>query len=91
MSKTLTIAILDAPCESANTATAFRILEAALQKGMNVNVFAREGVLSRDRMDALQHLAREKGAAFDWRSDGPSADLLKSLPSSANTLVVPTR
>jgi len=41
--KTLTIALMDAPYESANLTTAFRILDAAVRRGHNVNVFAYEG------------------------------------------------
>src|SRR4051794_41358826 len=42
--KTLTFALMDAPYESANLTTAFRILDAAARRGHNINVFAYEGV-----------------------------------------------
>jgi tRNA 2-thiouridine synthesizing protein D len=79
MSKTLTLAIMDVPCESANTTTAFRIMAAALEKGMNVNVFAYEGAVALALKDqplvaGLLALAREKGVVFDWVSCGPCAD-----------------
>lgn len=45
MAKTLTILIMDPPYESANTTTAFRIIDAALRQGHNVNVFAYEGAV----------------------------------------------
>ena len=38
--KTLTIAIMDAPYESADSTTALRIINSALEKRHNVNVFA---------------------------------------------------
>jgi len=41
--KTLTFALMDAPYESANLTTAFRILDAAARRGHNINVFAYEG------------------------------------------------
>ena len=44
--KTLTIALMDPPYESANSTTAFRLIAAALQKGINVNVFAYEGAVA---------------------------------------------
>lgn len=40
--KTVTVAIMDAPYESPNSTTALRIINAALQKGHNVNVFTYE-------------------------------------------------
>ncbi|GIL05685.1 MAG: hypothetical protein BroJett031_22050 [Betaproteobacteria bacterium] len=42
---TLTFALMDAPFESARTATAFRLLHAALERGHHVNVFAYEGAV----------------------------------------------
>ena len=44
--KTLTLLIMDPPYESSNTLTAFRIIESALAKGHNVNVFAYEGAVA---------------------------------------------
>ena len=41
--KTLTFALMDAPYESANLTTAFRILDAAIRRGHDINVFAYEG------------------------------------------------
>ena len=43
--KSLTFALMDAPFESARTATAFRLLHAALDRGHDVNVFAYEGAV----------------------------------------------
>ena len=41
--KTFAVALMDAPYESENLTTAFRILGAMAQRGHNVNVFAYEG------------------------------------------------
>jgi sulfur relay (sulfurtransferase) complex TusBCD TusD component (DsrE family) len=41
--KTLSFALMDAPYESANLTTAFRILDAAAKRGHDINVFAYEG------------------------------------------------
>lgn len=47
MSKeTLTFLLMDGPFEQARTTTAFRLIDAALEKGCNVNVFAYEGAVS---------------------------------------------
>ena len=43
MPKTLTLMMMDPPYEAASTTTALRIVDAALRKGHNVNVFAFEG------------------------------------------------
>lgn len=44
--KTLTLMIMDPPYEWSNTLTAFRMIESALKKGHDVNVFAFEGAVS---------------------------------------------
>jgi tRNA 2-thiouridine synthesizing protein D len=43
---TLTFALMDAPFESARTSCAFRLLNAALERGHDVNVFAYEGAVA---------------------------------------------
>jgi tRNA 2-thiouridine synthesizing protein D len=43
--KTLTFAIMDAPYESARSTTALRLIDLALRRGCNVNVFAYEGAV----------------------------------------------
>ena len=44
--KTLSLAIMDPPFESARTTTALRLIDAALARGWNVNVFAYEGAVA---------------------------------------------
>ena len=46
MAKTLTMMVMDPPYESANTTTQMRIIDCAIRKGHNVNVFAFEGGVS---------------------------------------------
>jgi tRNA 2-thiouridine synthesizing protein D len=41
----LTFVLMDAPYESARTATALRLIDAALRRGLDVNVFAYEGAV----------------------------------------------
>ena len=55
MAKTLTICIMEPPYESANSTTSMRIIDAALQKGINVNVFAYEGAVSLTVKDQKPH------------------------------------
>jgi tRNA 2-thiouridine synthesizing protein D len=45
MKKALTIAIRDAPFENSRTVTAFRLIQAALDAGHDVNVFAYDGAV----------------------------------------------
>jgi tRNA 2-thiouridine synthesizing protein D len=42
---TLTFALMDAPYENSRTVTAFRLVQAALEAGHDVNVFAYEGAV----------------------------------------------
>lgn len=42
---TFTIALMDAPFEASRTTSAMRIIDAALERGINVNVFAYEGAV----------------------------------------------
>ena len=43
--KTLTFVLMDAPFESSRTTTAMRVIDAAIRKDCNVNVFAYEGAV----------------------------------------------
>ena len=44
-SKTLTFLLMDAPFESSRTATALRLIDVSLERGIHVNVFAYEGAV----------------------------------------------
>jgi tRNA 2-thiouridine synthesizing protein D len=44
--KTLTFVLMDAPYEQARTVTALRLIDAALRRGHDVNVFCYEGAVS---------------------------------------------
>ncbi len=43
--KTLTFALMDQPFENARSTTALRLIDIAIKKGYNVNVFAYEGAV----------------------------------------------
>lgn len=45
MKQTLTFALMDAPFESARSTTALRLIDAAIRRGHDVNVFAYEGAV----------------------------------------------
>ena len=63
--KTLTIALMDPPYESANTATALRIIAAALKRGVRVNVFAYEGAVCLPLRDQAPHANPVKGTTVE--------------------------
>lgn len=65
MAKKLTIVMMDAPYESPNTATAFRLIEAALKKGIAVDVFAYEGAVSLTMKGQQPHPNPVKGTSVD--------------------------
>ena len=53
--KTLTFLLMDAPYESANHTTAFRILDVAARRGYNLNVFCYEGAAALAFARQAQH------------------------------------
>src|SRR5262245_17935273 len=75
----LTIAIMDAPYESANSTTAFRIIAAALKKGVHVNVFAYEGAVSLTIKDQAPHANPVKGTSVEQEEHPTTKDLVAAL------------
>ena len=63
--KSLTIALMDPPYESANSTTAFRIIAAALKRGVHVNVFAYEGAVCLPLRDQAPHANPVKGTTVE--------------------------
>jgi tRNA 2-thiouridine synthesizing protein D len=79
MSDTLTVAIMDAPYEAAASTTAFRIIAAALGKGINVNVFAYEGAVSLTMKDQAPHANPVKGTSVEEEDHPTTKDLVAAL------------
>jgi tRNA 2-thiouridine synthesizing protein D len=77
--KTLTVAIMDAPYESANSTTAFRIISAALKKGIHVNVFAYEGAVSLAIKDQAPHANPVKGTTVEEEDHPTTKNFVASL------------
>ena len=63
--KKLTLALMDPPYESANSTTAFRIIFAALEKGVHVDVFAYEGAVGLPLKDQSPHANPVKGTSVE--------------------------
>ena len=76
---TLTVAIMDAPYEAAASTTAFRIIAAALGKGINVNVFAYEGAVSLTMKEQAPHANPVKGTSVEEEDHPTTKDLVASL------------
>ncbi len=75
----LTIAIMDAPYESANSTTAFRIIAAALKKGVHVNVFAYEGAVSLTIKDQSPHANPVKGTSVEEEDHPTTKNFVSAL------------
>src|SRR5688572_13781200 len=74
MTTTLTFAIMDAPFENSRTVTMFRIMEAALEAGHDVNVFAYEGAVALPFARQAPHANAVHGRELDWVNCGLCVD-----------------
>ena len=77
--RTLTIALMDAPSEAAASTTAFRIIAAALERGIDVNVFAYEGAVCLTQKDQAPHANPVKGTTVDQEEHPTTKDLVAAL------------
>ena len=77
--RTLTLAIMDAPYEAAASTTAFRIIAAALGKGIDVNVFAYEGAVSLTVKEQAPHANPVKGTSVEQEEHPTTKDLVAAL------------
>jgi tRNA 2-thiouridine synthesizing protein D len=76
---TLTVALMDAPYEAAASTTAFRIVAAALAKGIDVNVFAYEGAVSLTQKDQAPHPDPVRGTTLEEKDHPTTKDLVAAL------------
>src|SRR2546421_2637469 len=77
--KSLTLALMDPPYESANSTTAFRIISAALRKGVHVNVFAYEGAVCLALKDQTPHANPVKGTTVEEEVHPTTKKFVSSL------------
>ena len=80
---TLTIAIMDPPYESANTPTAFRLAEAAIRKGHDLNVFCYEGATALGFAGQKQHPNAVHGTTLETEDHPNPKEWVKSLVAFA--------
>jgi tRNA 2-thiouridine synthesizing protein D len=77
--KKLTLALMDPPYESANSTTALRIISAALEKGIDVNVFAYEGAVCLPLKDQAPHANPVKGTTVEDEAHPTTRAFISSL------------
>lgn len=65
MARTLTFALMDAPYESARSTTALRLIDAAIRRGFDVNVFAYEGAVYLPFAKQAQHANAVHGRSVE--------------------------
>ena len=71
MAQTLTFLLMDPPYENARTTTALRLVDAAIRKGCNVNVFAYEGAVALAMKDQQPHANPVRGTTVE-QEDHPT-------------------
>jgi tRNA 2-thiouridine synthesizing protein D len=76
---TITITLMNPPYESANTPTAFRLAEAAIRKGHNVNVFCYEGATALGYTGQKQHPNAVHGLSLEEEDHPNPKEWIKSL------------
>ena len=77
--KTLTLALMDPPYESANSTTAMRIIAAALRRGLRVNVFAYEGAVCLPLKDQAPHANPVKGTTVEEEGHPTTSGFVSAL------------
>jgi tRNA 2-thiouridine synthesizing protein D len=75
----LTIALMDPPYETETTTTALRIIDAALRKGHQVNVFAYEGAVNLTMAEQSPHPNPVKGTSADEEQHPTTKDWIAAL------------
>ena len=83
--KTITIALMDPPYESGTTTTALRIVDAALRKGINVNVFAYEGAVNMTMRAQSPHPNPVKGTSIEEQDHPSTAKFIAGLFDQAQS------
>lgn len=79
MPKTLTIALMDPPYESATSTTALRIVDAALRKGHKVNVFCYEGAVALTMKEQKPHANPVHGRSLEEQDHPTTSKWVEAL------------
>jgi tRNA 2-thiouridine synthesizing protein D len=81
--KTLTFALMDPPFESARSTTGLRLVDAALRRGHDVNVFAYEGAVSLAFAGQKPHANSVHGTSVEEEDHPLTRDWIASLLEAA--------
>ena len=81
--KTLTFCIMDGPYEQARTVTALRLMNAAAERGYNINVFAYEGAVSLAFSKQVKHANAVHGCGVDAEDHPLPKDWIAALMKNA--------
>lgn len=81
--KTLTLFIMDPSFENERTVTAFRIMDAAIRRGMNLNVFAYEGAVTHSFAKQQQHANAVHGRDVTQEDHPLTKDWVQALLTAA--------
>lgn len=76
---TITVGLMDPPYESANTVTGLRIVDAALRKGIQVNVFLYEGAVALGFADQKPHANPVKQTSVEQQEHPNPKDWVSGL------------
>jgi tRNA 2-thiouridine synthesizing protein D len=76
---TISIGIMDPPYESGNTPTAFRLAQAAIEKGHNVNIFCYEGATGLGFTGQKQHPNAVHGMTLEEEDHPNPKEWIKAL------------
>ncbi|MGH7345064.1 MAG: DsrE/DsrF/TusD sulfur relay family protein, partial [Candidatus Rokuibacteriota bacterium] len=71
--------LMDPPYETARSTTALRLVDAALRRGLDVNVFAYEGAVSLTMKDQAPHANPVKGTSVEEEDHPTTKDLVAAL------------
>lgn len=82
-SKTLTFALMDPPYENERSTTALRLIDAAIRRGHNVNVFAYEGAVGLALSKQAPHANAMHGRDANAEDHPNPKDWIAALQKSA--------
>ena len=85
MDRTLTFALMDAPYESARSTTALRLIDLAIRRGLDVNVFAYEGAVYLPFARQQQHANAVHGRTVEEENHPMPRAWIASLMTAAAT------
>jgi tRNA 2-thiouridine synthesizing protein D len=81
--KTITIALMDPPYETARSTTAFRLIDIAVRRGYNVNVFAYEGAVALPFAQQKPHANAMHGRTVEAENHPLTKDWVLALKREA--------